>query len=499
MSIRLTVSGPPDAAAQALRKLREIGGAFGQFSVPRLASFHPSRSRRGCRPPMFLLSAEELATLWHPPTATGQTPALAAVDSRELAPPTALPTAGTHPQLALLGTTVFRGQRRHFGLLPDDRLRHLAVLGKTGMGKSTLLHHLLAADIRAGRGVGLIDPHGDLAEAVLRSVPRHRTNDVVLFDAADADFPIAFNILDCLDPGQRPLVASGVVAAFKKLYVDSWGPRLEHILRNALLTLLEVPGTSLVSLLRLLNDDAYRQSLVNRIDDPVVRSFWEHVFAAWPPKLRIEAVAPIQNKVGQFVSSPIQRHLVGQARGRINLRRVMDEGRVLIVNLSKGRLGEDAATLLGSLLVTALQLAALSRADQSEDERRDFFLYVDEFQNFATESFATTLSETRKYQLALTLANQYLGQLQEQTLHALFGNVGTLAVFQVGVEDAEHLAEQLGGVVEKQDLLALPRFRSYVRLLIDGSPSRPFSMQTLRPQAGKHDARRADIIRRYAR
>lgn len=503
--LRLTVSGPPDAAEEARRRLREMAGAFGQFNAARLGSFHPSLVRRAAgrvpwfTPTAFLLSTEELATLWHPPTATVSAPRLVPVESRELAPPVLLPTPHTHPETAVLGRTVFRGTRQRFGILPEDRRRHLAVLGKTGMGKSTLLQHLLASDIAAGRGAGLIDPHGDLAEAVLRSVPRHRTNDVVLFDAGDVSHPLAFNVLAGRSAAERPLVASGVLSAFKKLYADSWGPRLEHILRNALLTLLEIPGTSLVSLLRLLGDAHYRRAVVSTLADPVVRSFWEHEFAGMPPRLQAEAIAPVQNKVGHFVSSPLLRNIVGQARNRLDLRSVLDGGKVLVVNLAKGRVGDDASTLLGSLLVTSLQLAALGRADTPEAGRRDFFLYVDEFQTFATESFATILSEARKYRLALTLANQYLAQVDEATLAAVFGNVGTLAIFQVGAQDAEILADQLGGGLLQEDLLQLPRYRAYVRLLVEGLPSHPFSMETVPPPAGCSDSDRAAIIRRSSR
>ena len=330
-------------------------------------------------------------------------------------------------------------------------------------------------------------------------VPRHRTNDVVLFDAGDRDFPVAFNPLDCRRPEQRPLVASGVVSAFKKLYGDSWGPRLEHILRNALLATLDQPGASLVTVLRLLNDAGYRRTIVPRISDPVVRSFWQHEFSKWKPNFQAEAAAPIQNKIGQFLSHPVLRAIVAQPRSSIDLRDIMDNGRILIVNLSKGRIGEDASTLLGSLLVTELQLAAMSRADTPESQRSDFFCYVDEFQNFATQSFATILSEARKYRLSLTIANQYLAQMDEQTMEAVFGNVGSLLAFQVGARDAETIAEQLGADVAPADLMNLPKYTAYIRLLIDGMPSRPFSMATLLVAPKRTDLRRGEIIRRTSR
>ena len=367
------------------------------------------------------------------------------------------------------------------------------------MGKSTLLHRLIASDVAAGRGVALVDPHGDLAEAVLQTIPRQRTNDVVLFDAGDRDFPVAFNPLYCSHDGQRPLVAAAVVSAFKKLYGESWGPRLEHILRNALLALVEQRGTSLASLLRLLGDAPYRRAVTERITDPVVRSFWQHEFARWKPQLQSEAVAPIQNKVGQFLANPVLRSIVAQPRTSLDFRRLMDEGRVLVVNLSKGRIGEDASMLLGSLVVTSIQLAAMTRAEIPQRQRRDFFCYVDEFQNFATESFATILSEARKYGLGLTVANQYLAQMDDLTREAVFGNVGSLLVFQVGASDADILAEQLGDDLTPQDLLTLPRYRAYVRLLIDGMPSRPFSMETLPPPTGDFRTQHPAVVRRTSR
>jgi len=507
VTARLSVSAPEQLVDAAKRKLREMYSAFGQFSSPRLASFHCGPVRRASgrkrHSRAFLLSTEELATIFHPPTQVVRAATMTTVESRELEPPVRLPTSERHEDLAVLGTAVFRSGRQQFGILPDDRRRHCLLLGKTGQGKSTLLHRLLATDIAAGRGVGLIDPHGDLCDAVLATVPSHRTNDVILFDASDSRYPVSFNIFACPDPEQRPLVASGIIAAFKKLYGEFWGPRMEHILRNAVLALLEVPGSSLLSILQLFSDRRYRQGVLDRVKDPSVRLFWQGEFPSYPPKLQAEAIAPIQNKVGHFASSPLLRNIIGQSRSSLDLRAAMDEGKVLLVNLSKGRIGDDASALLGSFLVTALQLAAMGRAEVPEERRRDFYLSVDEFQNYSTGSFATILSEARKYRLSLTIANQYLSQIPEDTLAAVFGNVGTLVAFQVGAQDGEILAEQLGGELTAKDLLTLPRFHAYVRLLIDGQPSRPFSLETLPPPSSE-DRRRAAIIRavsrrRYAR
>ena len=503
--VRLLAFAPSAHADHARASLRRLAGAFGQFTVPRMATFRMSsicrcnNIRHRSRGRGFLLSCEELATLFHPATSTVRAPAMQITACRELEPPVLLPTNTREPDVAVLGRTKFRSRREIFGMRGEDRRRHMAVIGKTGMGKTTLLHKLIVSDIQYGRGLALIDPHGDLADAILDCIPAFRTNDVVLFDAGDRHFPLAFNPLACQDPDQRPLVASGVIAAFKKLFGNSWGPRLEHILRNALLALLEIPNTSLLSLQRLLSDAAYRKTVANRLADPIVKSFWQHEYAGWKPQFRAEAVAPISNKVGQFLSQPILRAIVGQSRSSLDLRRVMDEGRILIVNLSKGRIGEDASNLLGSLLVSGIQLAAMSRADIPESKRRDFHLYVDEFQNFATESFATILSEARKYRLSLVIANQYLAQMDEPTASAVFGNVGSIISFCVGASDAETLANQLGGAVTPQDLMALPRFSAYVRLSIDGMLSRPFSMQTMPAPRIPNLRNRSDVIRRVSR
>ncbi len=443
-----------------------------------------------------MLSCEEVATLFHPPNETVQVPRLARVESREFPPPQRLTSDNQRQDSVCFARTQFRSRREPVRLSIDDRRRHVAVIGKTGTGKTTLLQNLLVADIRAGHGVACIEPHGDLADSLLELIPRSRTNDVVLFDVGDASHPLSFNLLACKDPRQRSLVASGVVSAFKKIYGAMWGPRLEHILRNALLALLEVPGSSLVQILPLLGDDDYRDGVLKHVSDPAVRRFWLREFAAMPTRLRGEAISPVLNKIGHFISSPLLRNIVGQPTSTLDLRTIMDEGKILIVNLSKGKVGGDASELLGALLVTAIQLAAMSRADVPEASRRDFFAYIDEFSSFTTDAFASTFSEARKYRLSLTVATQFLDQLDELTRASLFGNVGTTIAFQVSQTDAEVLADELGGGLLPSDLLTLPAYQAYVRLLAGGVPSAPFSVRTLPPVKPRGDEQQADRVRR---
>jgi len=498
-TISIRVTAPLLAEAQALAKVHEIAATFGQFNAPRRSAFR-LRTKKRRRSRAFLLATDELATLWHPATSGVQAPTMKIVESRETEPPVRLPSPMECPNLSILGQAVFRDSRQACGLLPDDRRRHLLIQGKTGMGKSTLLRRLIASDIAAGHGLALIDPHGDLCEAVVAAVPSHRTNDTILFDVTDTAHPLAFNILHCPNPQHRTLTATGIVDAFKKIWPEFFGPRMEYVFFNALLALLEVEGTTVVSLVRLLSEAKFREAIAARVSDPVVRHYWQRQFATMTPKFQAEVVAPVQNKVGQIVSSPLLRNILGQAKSTIDLRKAMDERKLLLVNLSKGRIGEIASSLLGSLLVTAIQQAAMTRAELAEEDRADFYLFIDEFQNFATESFATILSEARKYRLNLTIANQYLGQIEEATLDAVWGNIGSMVIFQVGVQDAEALAAQLGGKLLPNDLLTLPRYHAYARLLINGHPSRPFTLRTLPPASPSHNNRdRPEIIRRYCR
>jgi len=499
-SIRLVVCCPNVSRFEARERLRRMAGAFGAFTKSRLATFSVSRTQRGLTTaghvPSFLLSHEELATLWHPPTEAAQAERMQASEFTELEAP-AIFHSEKEEGAAMLGRVLFRDDRRPVVLALEDRRRHLYVVGKTGMGKTTLIQNMIVADMLAGRGICLVDPHGDLAESITALVPKHRTNDVILFDAGSREHVLSFNPLECNDASRIDQVTSGVVSAMKKLY-DSWGPRLEDTLRNAVFAIVE-RGGNLLSVMQLLGEKAYREQVVPLIRDPIVRSFWMHEFASWSDNYRTEAVAAIQNKLRPFLTSTNIRAIVSQPGRSLDLRSVMDQGRVLIVNLSKGRLGEDNSTLLGALLVTSIQQAAMTRADVPEIERCDFSLYVDEFQNFTTGSFASVLSEARKYRLSLIVAHQYLSQLDDPTANAVFGNVGSIITFQVGSDDAERLAEQLGkhpGQITTENLTGLPKYTACVRLLVDGMPSKPFSMQTLPPPINEIDPERAEIIRR---
>jgi hypothetical protein len=477
--IRLTAAA--DAEAAAKRQLHQLAAAFVPFTINSHAKFQlvpNGRNRRGS-----LLSVDELAILFHPATATVRTERLEQVASRTFEPPAALPLPSEQDSVTL-GMANFRRRREPVALRADDRLRHMYVVGKTGTGKSTLLLNLVANDIRAGRGVGVIDPHGDLVADVLKRVPRSRTNDVILFDPAG--HPIAFNPLACSRPEQRPLVAGGVLSAMKKVFAidETNAPRLLYILRNALLAPVEQPQPTLFDVPRLLVDTAFRRQAVSRVRDDLVRSFWQNEFAGWNDRYRTEAIAPVQNKLGQFLTSPLLRPVFAWSNTSLDVRRVMDTGKILLVNLSHGRLGDDSAALLGALLVTSIEQAAKSRADRAEENRRDFYLYADEFQTYAgTESLAIILSQARKYRLSLCLANQLVDQMSPDLAATVFGNVGSLCVMQVGRRDAEQLAEELGGEVTPEDLIALPKYHAAMRMLIDGQPTRPFSIRTLPPPA----------------
>ena len=389
------------------------------------------------------------------------------------------------PDINFFAKTNFRNQERVFGIKRDDRRRHMYVIGKTGMGKSNLLENMAIQDIRNGEGVCVVDPHGEFAEKMLKSVPSHRVNDVIYFNPSDAEFPLAFNILESVDDDKKNLVASGMMGVFKKIWPDVWSARMEYILNNTILALLDYPGSTMLGVNRMMMDKDYRKRVYPKIKDPVVKSFWINEFDKWEDKFRKEAVAAIQNKVGQFLSSSVIRHIVGQPKSTIDMTEIMDSQKILIINLSKGRIGEDSMRLLGGMIITKIQLAAMGRVTMSESERKDFYLYVDEFQNFATESFANILSEARKYRLNLILAHQYINQLvfdgNGTVRDAVFGNVGTIVSFRVGAEDAEHLEKEFEPIFMMNDIVNLTKFNIYLKLMIDGVAGDAFSATTLPP------------------
>jgi len=369
------------------------------------------------------------------------------------------------------------------------------IVGKTGMGKSALLENMAIQDIERGKGVAFIDPHGEAAERLLDFVPSKRINDVIYFNPADLDYPIGFNVMEKVGSEYKHLVSSGLMGVFKKIWPDVWSARMEYILNNSILALLEYPDSTLLGINRMLADPDYRKKVVEKVTDPIIKSFWVNEFARYTGRYEVEATAAIQNKVGQFISAPLIRNIVGQVKSSIDMREIMDKGKILIVNLSKGKIGEDNSLLLGALLITKLQLAAMSRVDVPEEKRKDFFLYVDEFQNFATESFVNILSEARKYRLALILAHQYISQMEERVRDAVFGNVGTIISFRVGAEDAEYLEKEFAPEIKTIDLVNLAKYHIYLKLMIDGVATRPFSAQTLPPREVSEVSHKEKIIK----
>ncbi|MDD2656616.1 MAG: type IV secretion system DNA-binding domain-containing protein [Patescibacteria group bacterium] len=404
--------------------------------------------------------------------------------------------------ICVFAQTNYRNQLRKFGIKTDDRRRHMYVIGKTGMGKTTMMENMVLNDIYKGHGVGIVDPHGDFAEKIIDFIPNNRINDVVYFNPADVEYPIGFNILEVNSEEQKHLVAAGLMGIFKKIWPDVWSSRMEYILNNTILALLDYPGSTLLGINRLLSDKDYRRKVVKQLKDPIVKAFWQVEFASYNDRYAQEAVAPIQNKIGQFLSASVIRNIVAQVKSTINVREIMDSGKILIMNLSKGRIGEDNSRLLGNMLITEIQLAAMERVDMPENERNDFFLYVDEFQNFATPSFANILSEARKYRLSLIMAHQYVAQLDELVSDAVFGNVGSIVTFRVGAADSEILAKEFAPTFIEQDIVNLSKFRVILKLMIDGVASDPFSAMTI-PPIGSRTGSAEKVIRvsreRYAK
>ncbi len=414
-----------------------------------------------------------------------------------------LPELPPNKDLTYIGQTTFRDKNTLFGIKRKDRRQHVYILGKSGTGKSALMFNMIIQNIQNGDGVCMVDPHGENVEAILSAIPPHRMKDVVYFNPADTDFHIGFNVLELIDPKYKHLVASGLMGIFTKIWANAWSARMEYILNNTILALLDTPGSTLLGIPRMLVDKDYRQKIISNLKDPVIKAFWVHEYEAWQEKFRNEAIAPIQNKVGQFLSTSIIRNIVGQAKSTIDIFNIMNEGKIFLVNVSKGRIGEDNSSLLGGMIITKIQLAAMERVRISEENRKDFYLYVDEFQNFVTEAFAGILSEARKYRLNLTVAHQYTAQLvvdkNSSVRDAIFGNVGTMIVFRVGADDAKFLEKEFEPEFIPQDIVNLPNFRIYLKLMIDGTTSRPFSAKTLPPMVKSGNKQVEDEVIRSSR
>ncbi len=490
----------------ARSKLAAAVASFKQYNIINLNGFQSGPVETGLNfydkfrfrvflEPGSILNIEELASIFHLPNITVETPSIVWAGSKKGEPPADLPIEEnvSEAQLTVFAQTDFRHVMHKFGIRLPDRRYHMYAIGKTGTGKSTLLENMIIDDMREGRGVAVVDPHGDLIKHLLKYVPDDRVKDVVYFTPADRLYPIGFNLLENVDPELKNIVASGVVGIFKKIFGESWGPRLEYILRNTILALLDFPDATLLGVTKILVDQDFRNRVVDKIQDPVIKDFFVSEYEKYDAKFRNEAIAPIQNKVGQFLSSSTIRNIIGQTKSTINIEDIMNEGKILFIDLSIGEVGEDASALLGAMLITKIQLSAMRRAAIPEEERRDFYLYVDEFQNFATESFAVILSEARKYRLNLIMTNQYTAQVPEEVMAAVFGNVGTLISFRVGAPDAAALKQEFAPVFEEVDLVNLDNYHVYVKMSIDGVTSPAFSAVTLPPDAMANNNREAVI------
>ncbi len=459
--------------------------------------------------PLLNFSLEELATIFHLPNKKlsnipniswgkkllGEAPEnLPIVNADSL--------AETKQEINVMAETVYKNRATKYGLLRNDRRRHLYVIGKTGTGKSTLLANMAINDLKHNEGMCIIDPHGDLVETLLDYIPKHRINDVIYFDPADQERTVQINLFEGENVVHRELIASGIISVFQKLYSYSWGPRLEYILRNCLLTLLKSKEAKLSDVLELLTNKKFRDSVVEKLDDPILKSFWVNEYNKMQDRQRQESISSILNKVGQFVSSPIVRNVVNTNQSSFSIEELMAEGKILLVNLSQGRLGEDNATLLGAMMITKIQLAAMARVNIPEEKRRDFYLYVDEFQNFATDAFIKILSEARKYRLNLTLANQYIDQIPEEVRQAIFGNCGNIISFVMGAGDASYFQAEYGGLYTQDDLVNLDKYQIINKISIDNVLSRPFPAYTL-ALAKSSNQNREKVIRnsreRYAK
>lgn len=492
--IRIVTKAPTQIESAQI--LRDIVASFKQFTTAHLNTFiHSKPTKSGqeiyseytrrylSSDVVDILNIEELASLYHMPNISVETPNIAWSRSKKVEPPMNLPKSG-EDGVTLFAETDYRGNRFEFGIKREDRRKHFYILGKTGVGKSTVFKNMFIADILRGDGACFVDPHGETVEELLDFIPPERVMDVIYFNPTDTQYPVGFNLLELKDKAQRDLIADGVVEVFHKQFGDSWGPRLQYILTNTIATALEAQGTTLLSVTRLLMDRNYRKFILKQVHDPILIKFWDEEYAQMSQnaKLLSESVSPIQNKVGRFISSAVTRNIIGQVKSTIDLREIMDNKKILLVNLAQGKLGEETASLLGGMIITRLQSTALERVDIPADQRNDFYLFVDEFQNFATDSFAKILSEARKFRLDLCMTNQYIDQLPLTVRQAIFGNVGTLASFVVSQSDASILEKELAPNVSSEDLVSLDAHSMYVKLCVDGMTSVPFSAKSLPPR-----------------
>jgi hypothetical protein len=490
VKIRMVYAGHDQHTARL--RMQALVGAFKQFNSTNLNGFNAKHANfnrdrqyeyqmRFFIDKGFILNIEELASLFHLPHTTVETPNIVWATTKTAEPPPNLPVQikGKEADISLFGVTNFRGDNAIFGLNRTDRSRHLYILGQTGTGKSGSLELLTLSDIFYNQGFAVIDPHGDYAVDMLKFIPQNRLNDVVYFNPADTGFPIGFNPLEISDPSMKGHISSELVGVLKKLFGDSWGPRLEYILRYSLLALLDYPNSTMLDITRMLTDKNFRKDVISHLDDPVVKNFWVTEFASWNDKFASEAVAPVLNKVGAFTANPMVRNIIGQPKSTFNIREIMDSGKILIVNLSIGLMGEDNSAILGAMMVTKIQLAAMGRADMPEKMRRPFYLYVDEFQLFATESFAAILSQARKYALNLTVANQYISQMNPEVRDAVFGNVGTIVTFRVSPDDSPFLQKYFEPQFESTDLIQQHNRHFVTSMSINGEKAAAFSAKTL--------------------
>ena len=493
VKIRLVYMG--ESQTNAKLRMQALVGTFKQFNSTNLNGFHAVKGafgkefidkyrKRSFIGDGFILNIEELASVFHLPHTNVETPNIVWASSKTAEPPSKLPVLTgedvNDDQISAFGVTNFRGISHQFGMLRYDRSRHVYIIGQTGAGKSGLLELFALSDIFHNQGYAIIDPHGDFAINNMKFIPGSRLNDVIYFNPADTAYPLGFNPLEVTNPNQKTNISSEIIGVLKRIFGDSWGPRLEYILRYTILALLDRPEATTLDITRMLTDKEFRKETLTYCRDTVVLQFWNVEFTSWNDKFVAEAIAPVLNKVGAFTANPIIRNIIGQPKSTFNIRQIMDEGKILIVNLSKGLIGEDNAAILGSFLVTKIQLAAMSRSDIPDvRDRRPFYLYVDEFQNFATDSFATILSEARKYGLNLTVANQYISQMSDTVRDAVFGNVGTMISFRVSADDAPILAKQFEPNFESIDLLQMHNRNFVVNMVIGGEKTPAFSARTL--------------------